>query len=415
MHTPIAAALAATPEARAAEDILRACVHCGFCLATCPTYQLTGNELDSPRGRIYLMKAMFEGEDPGERTRYHLDRCLTCRSCESTCPSGVRYGRLVDAGRSLLERRFPRSPGERLRLGLVRNSLAHRSLFAAALAAGRALKPLLPSALAAGVPEARPAGGWPPVRHARRMLVLEGCVQPALDPGINAAAARVLDRIGISLVRVPGGGCCGALPHHTGDHDGALAAMRANIAAWSPALRQGAEAVVMTASGCGAEVREYAYHLRDDAAYAERAAGVSERTRDLSEVLAEHADTIAALIPPARRPQGAAARIAYHPPCSLQHGQQVRGKAEAVLTACGYELQPFAEGHLCCGSAGSYSILQKEMSTALKVRKLGHLLGTQPAVIASANVGCQVHLQSGTAVPVRHWIVLVDALLNGKD
>lgn len=413
MHTPIAPELAATSEARAAESILRACVHCGFCLATCPTYQLTGNELDSPRGRIYLMKAMFEGADPGERTQYHLDRCLTCRSCESTCPSGVRYGRLVDAGRSLLEHRHPRSIGARLQRAVLRTGLSKAPLFGALLALGRAVKPVLPGALAAGVPARRPAGGWPAPRHARRMLVMTGCVQPALDPGINAAAARVLDRIGISLVAAPGGGCCGALPHHTGDHDGAQAAMRANIDAWWPPLEQGAELMVTTASGCGAELRDYGHQMRDDPAYQPRGEQLAARTRDLSEVLADHAADIAALIPAGRRPQGEAARITYHPPCSLQHGQQVRGKAEAVLSACGYQLQPFAESHLCCGSAGSYSILQKTLSQSLKVRKLGHLLGTRPSLIATANIGCQMHLQSGTAVPVRHWIELVDGLLAG--
>lgn len=412
MHTPIAAALAATPEARTAESILRACVHCGFCLATCPTYQVTGNELDSPRGRIYLMKALFEGEEPGERTQHHLDRCLTCRACESTCPSGVRYGRLVDAGRSLLEQRFPRPVGGRLRRAALRFALGSRPLFTAALAAGRALRPLLPASLAAGIPPARPAGTWPAPRHARRMLVLDGCVQPALDPGINAAAARVLDGIGISLVRVPAARCCGALPHHTGDHAGALAAMRANVDAWWPLLEGGVEALVMTASGCGSEVRDYGHQLRDEPDYAARAAEVARRTVDLSEVLAGHAEAIAARIPAGRRPQGEAARIVYHPPCSLQHGQQVRGRAEAVLEACGYTLEPFAESHLCCGSAGSYSILQKELSQTLKSRKLGHLLGTRPALIATANIGCQAHLQSGSPVPVRHWVVLVDALLQ---
>lgn len=413
MYTALTPALQQDPDAREAADLLRACVHCGFCLATCPTYQVTGDELDSPRGRIYLMKALLEGQDPGQGTRHHLDRCLTCRACESTCPSGVRYARLVDAGRSLLERRWPRAGKGRLHRAVLRGAIGSPTVFGTALALGRAVRPLLPAGLAARVPEARPAGEWPAPRHARRMLALAGCVQPALDPGINAAAARVLDRLGISLVTAPAAGCCGALPHHTGDPAGAHDLMRRNIDAWWPLVQAGAvEAIVMTASGCGSEVRDYGHALRDDPGYAERAARVSALVQDLSEVLAGHADALAALVPAERRPQGDAARIAYHPPCSLQHGQQVRGKAEAVLTAAGYAVQPFAEAHLCCGSAGSYSLLQPALSQALKARKLGHLLGTRPSCIASANIGCQAHLQSGTPVPVRHWITLIDSLLT---
>ncbi len=412
MYTAIAPELQHTSEAGQAKDLLRACVHCGFCLATCPTYQLTGDELDSPRGRIYLIKALFEGQAPGERTQHHLDRCLTCRACESTCPSGVKYARLVDVGRTLLEKRHPRPLGARLKRAAIRTTLGQAALFGAAVRIGQAVRPLLPEAVAASVPPLRDSGAWPVARHARRMVVLEGCVQPAIDPGINAAAARVLDRLGVSLVRVARAGCCGALPHHTGDHDGGLQAMRRNIDAWWPEIEAGrVEAIVMTASGCGSEVKEYGHALREDPAYAERAARVSGLTRDLSEVLAPFSDRIAALIAPARRPDAQAARIAYHPPCSLQHGQQVRGHAESLLRACGFEPQPFAESHLCCGSAGSYSLLQPELSAALKTRKLGHLLGTQPSCIATANIGCQAHLQSATAVPVRHWINLIESRL----
>ena len=388
MHTEIAAALRNTPEAREAEEILRACVHCGFCLATCPTYQLTGDELDSPRGRIYLIKALFEGAAPGARTQYHLDRCLTCRACETTCPSGVRYGRLVDAGRSLLEQRFPRPLADRVARYAVRKAFGQTSMFGLGMALGQALKPALPATVSARVPDTRPAGAWPRARHARRMLVLAGCVQPALDPGTNAAAARLLDRLGISLVNVAAAGCCGALQRHTGDHPGGLDAMRRNIDAWWPAIGAGAEAIVMTASGCGSEVRQYGHLLRDDRAYAARAARISECTRDLSEVLFERLEEVVALIPERRRPSADRARIAYHPPCTLQHGQQVRGKAEAVLAACGYTLVPFAESHLCCGSAGSYSLLQPELAQALRMRKLGHLLGAAPSTIATANIGC---------------------------
>jgi glycolate oxidase iron-sulfur subunit len=415
MYAAIDPALSQTPEAQEAESILRACVHCGFCLATCPTYQVTGDELDSPRGRIYLMKSLFEGNEPGERTQYHLDRCLTCRACESTCPSGVRYGRLVDAGRSLLEQRYPRSFAARGKRSVIRFGLSQTALFGTALKLGRAVKRFLPSSLAASIPDRRAEGEWPPARHARRMIVLGGCVQPALDPGTNAAAARVLDRLGISLVQVARAGCCGALPHHTGDHGGALDAMRRNIDAWWPLVEEGAEAIIATASGCGSELKEYGHQLRHDPDYADRAAKISERVKDLSEILEPFRDHILHAIPANRRPKDKAARITYHPPCSLQHGQQIRGKAEAILSTCGFELQPFAESHLCCGSAGSYSLLQAELSQQLKTRKLGHLLGTSPSLIATSNIGCQMHLQSGTAVPVRHWINLVDDLMHGKN
>lgn len=415
MYAAIDPALQKTHEAQDAESILRACVHCGFCLATCPTYQVTGDELDSPRGRIYLMKALFEGKDPGQRTQYHLDRCLTCKACESTCPSGVRYGRLVDAGRSLLEQRFPRPWVGRTTRALIRFGLGRSSVFKTGLQLGRALKRFLPSSLAASVPDVRASGMWPAPRHVRKMIVLGGCVQPALDPGTNAAAARVLDRLGISLIQVSRAGCCGALPHHSGDHDGALDAMRRNIDVWWPSIEAGAEALIATASGCGSELKEYGHLLRHDPRYAERAAKVSGLVKDLSEILGPLSGHIAELIPPIQKPKGEAARISYHPPCSLQHGQQVRGQAEAVLTACGFELKPFAESHLCCGSAGSYSLLQPELSQQLKTRKLGHLLGTSPSVIATSNIGCQTHLQSGTAVPVRHWINLVDDLLPAKN
>jgi len=327
----------------------------------------------------------------------------------------VRYGRLVDAGRSLLEQRYPRSFTARAKRGLIRFSLGQTAVFGMALKLGRAVKGLLPSSLAASVPDRRVEGVWPPARHTRRMIVLGGCVQPALDPATNAATARILDHLGISLVQVARAGCCGALPHHTGDHDGALDAMRRNIDAWWPLVEAGAEAIIATASGCGSELKEYGHQLRHDLDYADRAAKISERVKDLSEILEPLKEQILHSIPLVRRPVGKAARITYHPPCSLQHGQQIRGKAEAILSACGFELQPFSESHLCCGSAGSYSLLQAELSQQLKTRKLGHILGTSPTQIATSNIGCQMHLQSGTAVPVRHWITLVDDLMHGKN
>ena len=410
MQTGLADFIRNTPEGDAADTLLRKCVHCGFCNATCPTYQLLGDELDGPRGRIYLMKQMLEGEVPADTVLPHLDRCLTCRNCESTCPSGVRYSELVDIGRAVAERRAKRPLAQRAKRWLLREGLSRPAVFNTALALGRLAKPLLPAPLAAKVADARSAGAWPPVRHQRRMLVLAGCVQPALMPDVNAAAARVLDLLGISLVEIARAGCCGALRFHLNDQDGGRQDMRALIDAWWPAIERGdVEAIVMTASGCGSTVREYGHLLADDPLYAERAAKVAAMTRDLSEILAAERVQIEGLFAAsavARRP------LAYHPPCSLQHGQQVRGHAEALLRAAGYDLKPVADGHLCCGSAGSYSLLQPALATTLRDNKLSALQAGQPAGIASANVGCIAHPQTGTATPVRHWIEWLDQALN---
>jgi glycolate oxidase iron-sulfur subunit len=409
MQTGLADFIRNTPEGDAADTLLRKCVHCGFCNATCPTYQLLGDELDGPRGRIYLMKQMLEGEVPADTVLPHLDRCLTCRNCESTCPSGVRYSELVDIGRAVAERRAKRPLAQRAKRWLLREGLSRPALFNTALALGRLAKPLLPAPLAAKVADARSAGAWPPVRHQRRMLVLAGCVQPALMPDVNAAAARVLDLLGISLVEIARAGCCGALRFHLNDQDGGRQDMRALIDAWWPAIERGdVEAIVMTASGCGSTVREYGHLLADDPLYAERAAKVAAMTRDLSEILHAERVQIEGLFA-----AGTAARqpLAYHPPCSLQHGQQVRGHAEALLRAAGYDLKPVADSHLCCGSAGSYSLLQPALATTLRDNKLSALQAEQPTGIASANVGCIAHLQTGTATPVRHWIEWLDQAL----
>jgi glycolate oxidase iron-sulfur subunit len=410
MQTNLADFIRDTPQGREADAILRKCVHCGFCTATCPTYQLLGDELDGPRGRIYLIKQALEGTPVTGRTRLHLDRCLTCRSCESTCPSGVQYGRLVDIGRALVEQRAPRSLPERAKRALLAFGLPRTALFGAALRLGQVLRPLLPAALKAKVPpRAQAAGDWPAPRHARRMLVLAGCVQPVLAPAVNAAAARVLDRAGISLLQVRGAGCCGAVRFHLNDQDGGRDDMRALIDAWWPSVERGeVEAIVMTASGCGATVREYAHFLAGDAAYRDKAARIAAITRDLSEVVAAEAE------PLGERLEGAAPRgkVAFQSPCSLQHGQQIRGVVEALLARAGYELTPVAEPYLCCGSAGTYSILQPTLSLELRARKLGALQSGVPAQIATANVGCLAHLQSGTETPVRHWIELVDDALQ---
>jgi len=404
METRLLPAIAATPEGQEADAILRACVHCGFCTATCPTYQLLGDELDGPRGRIYLIKQALEGGDVTAKTQLHLDRCLTCRSCETTCPSGVRYGRLVDIGRKFVDDRVGRRSTDAARRSALRRGLLSRSLFGGALTLGRLARPFLPRALAAGIPDARPAGPWPAARHAQRVLIPAGCVQPALAPNIDAATARVLDRAGISALGVEGGGCCGALSYHLSEHDEARALARRNIDAWWPHVERGASAIVVTASGCGVMVREYDHLLVRDAAYAERAKRIVELVRDPVEVVAA---SWPALAPRVAR-ERTTVRVAFHPPCTLQHGMKIRGEVERLLVDAGHTLLPVADAHLCCGSAGTYSILQPELANALKANKLAALQAGKPDVIASANIGCITHLQSGTDRPVRHWIELID-------
>jgi glycolate oxidase iron-sulfur subunit len=402
MQTALADFIRDTPEGREADAILRKCVHCGFCTATCPTYLLLGDENDSPRGRIYLMKQALEGQAVTDKTRLHLDRCLTCRACETTCPSGVQYGRLLDIGRKLVEEKAARPAGQRITRRLLAEVLPRRFLFASLLRLGRLARPLLPPALAEKVPGAVPAAGpWPAPRHARKMLVLAGCVQPALSPDINAAAARVLDRIGVSLVEAPGAGCCGALRFHVGFQEAGLADMRALIDAWWPHVEAGAEAIVMTASGCGAVVKEYGHLLRHDPVYAAKAARVSAMTHDICEVLDGEFDRLSPLL----RKKGG--RVAFHPPCTLQHGLGLRGVTEKLLARAGFELAPVPDAHLCCGSAGTYSILEPELSGRLRADKLAALASGEPGQIATANIGCLAHLQAGTVLPVRHWIVLL--------
>ena len=402
MQTALADFIRDTPEGREADSILRKCVHCGFCTATCPTYLLLGDENDGPRGRIYLMKQALEGQAVTEKTRLHLDRCLTCRACETTCPSGVQYGRLLDIGRKLVEEKTKRPAQESFKRHVLAALVPHRRVFGFLLRLGRLVRPLLPANLADKIPASAPAAGtWPAPRHARKMLVLAGCVQPALSPDINTAAARVLDRIGISLVEAPGASCCGALRFHVGYQEKGLADMRALIDAWWPHVEAGAEAIVMTASGCGAVVKEYGHLLRNDPAYAAKAAKVSAMTQDISEVLAGEFDR---LLPLLGKKGG---RVAFHPPCTLQHGLRLRGVTENLLARAGFELTPVPDAHLCCGSAGTYSILEPELSGRLRADKVAALASGEPGQIATANIGCLAHLQAGTALPVRHWIVLL--------
>ena len=399
-----------TADGREAETILRTCVHCGFCTATCPTYQLLGDELDGPRGRIYLMKQMLEGGTVTARTQLHLDRCLTCRACETICPSGVRYGRLVEIGRQVVEAQVPRSRSERVRRWLLRKSLLSRPLVALAVTAGRLARPLLPARLASKIPDARPAAAWPRARHTRRMLALYGCVQPALAPSIDAAMARVLDRIGISLVRAPGSGCCGAISQHLAAADEARAFMRANVDAWWPEIKRGAEAIVVTASGCGVQLKEYGDLLREDPVYAERAKRIAALARDPVEIVAAEWKRIAPLVAMDRGAQ----RVAFHSPCTLQHGLRLGGRVEEILKALGLDLTTVADAHLCCGSAGTYSILQPVLSQQLRANKVAALEAGRPEVIATANIGCLVHLSAGTQRPVRHWIELLEGRLMGR-
>ena len=405
MQTNLADFMKGTADGDEAEAILRACVHCGFCTATCPTYQILGDELDGPRGRIYLIKQVLEGAPVTHKTQMHLDRCLTCRNCETTCPSGVKYGRLADIGRKVVEARVQRPLAERIKRTLLKEALPRTWIFTPIYKAGKLLRPLLSPAMQDKLPKTANAGQWPRRAHARKMLVLEGCVQPAMAPNINAAAARVLDACGVQLLVAPKAGCCGALRYHLNDQAGGLDDMRRNIDAWWPLVEQ-VEAIVMTASGCGVTVKEYGHLLAHDSAYAAKARRISALTRDLSEVMPQFEAELGVKL------KGKLAqRVAWHPPCTLQHGQQIRGKVEGVLRAAGVDVMLCADSHLCCGSAGTYSVLQPELATQLRDRKLANLLATGPEVIVSANIGCLNHLQSGTELRVTHWIELIDQAL----
>lgn len=407
METRLADWIKATPQGDTANAILRACVHCGFCNATCPTYQLLGDELDGPRGRIYQIKQVLEGTPATRSTQLHLDRCLTCRACETTCPSGVEYGHLLDIGRAVVESEVRRPFNERILHWLLREGLTRRWLFGATLRLGGALRFAMPAALRAKFKPARAAGVWPRRVHTRKVLLLNGCTQPVMAPSIDAATARVLDAIGVQVVVDTRSGCCGAIRHHLHDPHGALENARRNIDAWWTQLDSGAiEAIVVNASGCALMVREYAQLLRADPEYAARARRVTDAVRDLAEFLAPELEPLQRCTRP-----GAVTRVALQKPCTLQHGVKLKPQLEQLLGALGAELLPVAEPHLCCGSAGTYSLLQPQLALQLRARKLGHLLAAQPQMILSANIGCIAHLAAGTALPVRHWIEWVDEYL----
>jgi glycolate oxidase iron-sulfur subunit len=410
MQTKLADFIRETPEGREADAILRKCVHCGFCTATCPTYQLLGDELDGPRGRIYLMKEVLEGSRVTEKTQLHLDRCLTCRSCETTCPSGVEYGRLLDIVRGVVEQRVERPWWQRAQRAALTNVLPRPSLFSPLLGLGQMAKPYLPGALAGKVPADTPrARPWPAPRHARRMIALAGCVQPTLAPDINAAAARVLDRLGISLVEARSAGCCGAVRYHLSDQRGGLEDMRRLIDIWWPHVEAGAESIVMTGSGCGAMVKDYAHLFERDSRYRDKAARISAMTRDICEVVDAELEKMRPLVA-----EKSVRSVAFHPPCTLQHGQKISGVTERVLAAAGFKLTPVPDSHLCCGSAGTYSILQPELAGQLKKNKLAALASGMPEMIVSSNIGCQSHLAAGAQVRVTHWIVALDERMGSE-
>ena len=411
MQTNLADFIRNTPDGDEADAILRRCVHCGFCTATCPTYQLLGDELDGPRGRIYLMKQMLEGAPVTATTQLHLDRCLTCRSCETTCPSGVQYGRLVEIGRQQVEAHVQRPYEQRFVRWLLARVLPNTALFTPAMRLGQTVRPFLPRKLRDKVPARQRRLAWPSGQqavHERKMLMLAGCVQPAMLPNINIATARVLDALGVQTVIAPEAGCCGAIRLHLGFRDEALDDARRNIDAWWPHIEAGIEAIVLNASGCGATVKEYGHLLRGDPAYADKARRVTELARDVVEILDGFENELAAL---ARR--RGVHTVAFHPPCTLQHGQQIRGQVERLLGALGIEVRLPADSHLCCGSAGTYSIMQPALAYKLRDRKLQRLAALESQMIVSANVGCIAHLQSGTSTPVAHWIELVEHTVFG--
>ncbi|MCE5981716.1 glycolate oxidase subunit GlcF [Pseudomonas sp. LF19] len=404
MQTTLSDAAKRLARAEEAESILRTCVHCGFCNATCPTYQLLGDELDGPRGRIYLIKQVLEGHPASAKTQLHLDRCLSCRNCETTCPSGVDYHNLLDIGRAVVDQAVPRPPLQRaLRRGL-RNLASHPAAFKRLVQLGRSVDSLLPAPFKAKLPRSVPrAQPRPQPRHARRVLLLEGCVQPTLSPNTNAAAARVLDRLGISVTAAPQAGCCGAVDYHLDAQASGLERARRNIDAWWPAIEAGAEAIVQTASGCGAFVKEYAKLLQGDAQYAAKARRVSELARDLVEVI-----SVEPLEPLACH---SGQLLAVHCPCTLQHAQKLGGSVEALLKRLGFNLSNVPDGHLCCGSAGTYSLTQPTLARQLRDNRLDALESGQPDLIVTANIGCQTHLDGAGRTPVRHWIELLDEAL----
>lgn len=401
MQTNISEQFLNNPDIQDAEAILRSCVHCGFCTATCPTYQLLGDELDSPRGRIYLIKQVLEGNEISSKTQSHLDRCLTCRSCETTCPSGVRYGRLVEIGREVVDQQVPRSLLQTIPRVLLRKIVPYPQRFAPLYKLGLLFRPLLPASLKRKLPVPQSASNNAVETKQRKMLVLQGCVQSVVTPQTNQAAAHILQKLDIELITAPDAGCCGAVSHHLSATEEGLDFMRRNIDAWWPFITQGIEAIIITASGCGTVVKDYAELLKHDPQYAEKAKKVSALAKDISEIL--RCENFLSLT--VKKPD---IKVAFHSPCTLQHGQQLNGEVEGILRRLGFTLTRVKDAHLCCGSAGTYSILQAKLSQQLLQNKLSALQHDQPDLIATANIGCQMHMATKAQVPVKHWLEVID-------
>lgn len=401
-----------TAEGIEADKILRSCVHCGFCNATCPTYQLLGDELDGPRGRIYLIKQTLEGKTPSRQTQLHLDRCLTCRNCETTCPSGVDYSQLLDIGRAYINKKVKRSTAQRLLHFSLRKLFLSRSTFPLLLKTGQLVKPLLPKKLQRSIPDPQTLLSFSKKTYERKILLVTGCVQPTLKPRIDNAAKIIFDQLDIECIETPATFCCGSLSHHLNAEDEALTIIKNNIDRWWPLIKnKTVEAICMTASGCGVAIQQYQQLLASDKNYAEKAKIISALYKDPAEIIyggssTEKQNTIKKLT---ARPQttNKNMRIAFHPPCTLQHGMQQKNLIEPLLEDCGYTVQYFADKHLCCGSAGTYSITQKAISQKLLSDKLSKINTCKPDIIATANIGCQLHLQSGTETPVKHWLELL--------
>ncbi len=400
MRTFLSDELKETPEGREADEILRACVHCGFCNATCPTYLLLGDERDGPRGRIYLIKEMLETNTATRETQSHLDRCLTCRACETTCPSGVQYSRLLEIGRAAVESRVERPLTERIQREALLRTIPEPNRFRLLLGLANLARPLLTAAQKKTIPVSASTGKpWPSTAHKRKVLLLEGCAQSVIAPRINLAAAQVLDRLGIQAL--PAAGCCGALSHHLSQEERTQATIQKNIDRWWPAIEDGVEALVLTASGCAPTVMDYGRLLQHDPRYAKKADRLASIAQDISAFLEhQNLDVLGGTT-------GDDSLIAFHSPCTLQHGLKRAGSVEALLSRLGFRLAAVQDAHLCCGSAGSYSILQKDLSQQLLHRKLECLERDRPSVIATANIGCMMHLQNGTDLPVKHWIELL--------
>lgn len=388
-----------TSDGQTADTILRNCVHCGFCLSACPTYGLLGDELDSPRGRIYLIKSLLEGNDVSRESLSHLDSCLTCRSCETTCPSGVEYGHLLDIGRHAMEQQVSRPLWQRLMRWGVRKSLTTPWLFNMLVTAMPFLRHS--SAIAFSVQDLALQQQLADRADvlASSVLLLKGCVQPALAPNINQASIKVLNKLGWNVIETTQNQCCGALNQHLSAHDDALVQVKANIDAWYPYLQQGVKAIISTASGCGVMLKDYGHLLRADPVYAEKAQAITQASKDISEFLLTqdlskftHFDN---------------QTITFHSPCTLQHGQQLQGVVEQALRKLGYRVNPVKDAHLCCGSAGTYSLFNPTMAKQLRDNKLENLLAHKTDVIVTANIGCLMHLQKGTQVTVKHWIEIL--------